>query len=118
MNKILIKCDGGNIILNTVRTVSDIVQILELNLEKPFVLIDKCTLNDEGFEDKVVINPRFVTLVKDITHKEQDVNLEYFIDGKVVAKSLNNDGWIQGLSNGVMDEIKKQQRISCGIISV
>ena len=32
MNKILIKCDGGNIILNTVRTVSDIVQILELNL--------------------------------------------------------------------------------------
>ena len=67
MNKILIKCDGAEIVLDTIRTVSDLVQILELNLKNPFLLINNFTLDDEGFKDEIVINPHFVTLVKDIT---------------------------------------------------
>ena len=67
MNKILIKCDGEVVILDTIRTVSDIRVILELNRENYLFTINNVTLEDEGFKDEVVINPRFVTLVKDIT---------------------------------------------------
>lgn len=67
MNKILIKCDGEVVILDTIRTVSDIRVILELNRENYLFTINNITLEDEGFKDEVVINPRFVTLVKDIT---------------------------------------------------
>ena len=67
MNKLLIKCYGSEIVLDTIRTVSDLVQILELNLKNPFLLINNFTLDDEGFKEEIVINPRFVTLVKDIT---------------------------------------------------
>ena len=31
MNRILIKCDGNEIILDTIRTVSDIARLFELN---------------------------------------------------------------------------------------
>ncbi len=89
MNKILIKCDGAEIVLDTIRTVSDLVQILELNLKNPFLLINNFTLDDEGFKDEIVINPRFVTLVKDITPSN------YWTNKIVLEKNVY--GWLHML---------------------
>lgn len=163
MNKILIKGDGYEVILDTIRTVSEIEQLLRLNIKNDLLLINNFMLSDEGFKDEIVINPRFVTLVKDITpsnywtnkivleknvygwpayalakeikenkivffndeevefkdlrikrieHSQiiltkKDLNIEYYLDGKVVAKPLNNDKGIQDLANKITNEIKK-----------
>ncbi len=119
MNKILIKCDGEKIVLNTIRTISDIVRLLELNRESRLLLIDNHMLDDEGFKEEIVINPRFITLVKDITLNEtQEVKTCICIDNNKVATQLRNDEVLQDLANKITNEIKKQQRNSCSIINV
>lgn len=70
MNKILIICDGEKIILDTIKTVSDIYCLLVMNEENKFLLINNDLLCNEGFNKEILINPSYITLVKDITPTE------------------------------------------------
>nr|UWF89321.1 MAG: hypothetical protein [Bacteriophage sp.] len=70
MNKILIICDGEKIILDTIKTVSDIYYLLVMNKENKFLLINNDLLCNEGFNKEILINPSYITLVKDITPTE------------------------------------------------
>ena len=70
MNKILIICDGEKIILDTSKTVSDIYYFLVMNKEDKFLLINNDLLCNEGFNKEILINPSYITLVKDITPTE------------------------------------------------
>ena len=70
MNKILIICDGEKIILDTIKTVSDIYYLLVMNKENKFLLINNDLLCNEGFNKEILINPSYITLVKDITSTE------------------------------------------------
>ena len=64
LNKILIRCDGEDIIINTIREVAEIARVLEWNRELDILTLDKSVLLDEGFENEIAINPRAVTLIK------------------------------------------------------
>lgn len=64
LNKILIRCDGKDIIINTIRNVSDIARLLEWNIRLDILTLDKKILVDEGFKNEVSIKPRAVTLIK------------------------------------------------------
>ena len=70
MNRILIICDGEKIILDTIKTVSDIYYLLVMNKENKFLLINNDLLCNEGFNKEILINPSYITLVKDITPTE------------------------------------------------
>lgn len=85
MNKILLVYDGEEIVLITKTKVEDIVSFFNLNSDEQFVLL-------ESIDGKIGLNPRLVTLIKDIT-KEKDVpskNLEcnVNIDAKKLAARI------------------------------
>ena len=57
-------------ILDTIKTVSDIYYLLVMNKENKFLLINNDLLCNEGFNKEILINPSYITLVKDITPTE------------------------------------------------
>lgn len=95
MNKILIKCDGNEMVVDTIRTVADIVKLLQLNSHHKLLLINSKLLSDELFKGEFAINPSFVTLVKDIT---KEVNC--LGPTKVVLK-IDNEELLKGLANRI-----------------
>ena len=76
LNKILIRCDGKDIIINTIREVAEISKLLEWNRGLDILTLDKEILVDEGFKNEVAIKPRAVTLIKyinDYINKENRI---------------------------------------------
>ncbi|MDU2491873.1 MAG: hypothetical protein E7D27_15050 [Clostridium celatum] len=66
LNKILIRCDGKDIVINTIREVADIARLLEFNIRLDILILNKRSLEDEGFKNEISIKPRAVTLIKNI----------------------------------------------------
>lgn len=76
LNKIFIRCDGKDIIINTIREVAEISRLLDWNRGLDILTLDNRTLEDEGFKNEVSIKPRAVTLIKyinDYINKENRI---------------------------------------------
>ena len=104
MNKILIKCDGNEIILDTIRTVSDIARLLELNEHNNLLLINNKLLSDELFKEEIAINPSFVTLVKDITAKDTEsieTREDTCLGNEEAIIQIDDNKLFQGLANKI-----------------
>ena len=76
LNKILIRCDGEDIIIDTIRKVSEISRLIKFNLDEQLIVLNDMLLEDEGFKDEIAINPRAVTLIKEVTEDESIIPLE------------------------------------------
>lgn len=70
MNNILIVCDGKEVKIKTKRTVKEICHLIEANNENELLLINSVSLCDREFKSELALKPRKVTLIKDITEKE------------------------------------------------
>lgn len=82
MNKILIKCDGEEIILDTNRKVSEIARVIQYNLEYGLTVLNSFILEDEAFKEEIALEPSKVTLIKDITSEPQ---ITLTLDGEKIA---------------------------------
>lgn len=88
MNKILLICDGKEIILNTTKCVCEIAACLNYNMENEFVVI-------EDAEREIAIKPSKVTLIEDITKKshldsQKDLKCNITFDGEKLAECMAN----------------------------
>ncbi|MGG7058723.1 hypothetical protein ACQPUZ_10535 [Clostridium tertium] len=103
MNKILIRCDGEDIIIDTIRKVSEISWFIEVNSNKQLIVLNDITLEDEGFKDEIAINPRAVTLIKEVTEDESIIPLESSVG-------------IDKLVDKIIKEINKQTRTTIKMV--
>lgn len=88
MNKILLICDGKEIILNTKECVCEIAACLNCNMENEFVVI-------EDAERQIAIVPSKVTLIEDITKKNNlnstnDIKCNITVDVEKLAECMSN----------------------------
>jgi len=97
LNKILIRCDGEDIIIDTIRKVSEISWFIEVNSDEQLIVLDDIALEDEGFKAEIAINPRAVTLIKEVTDDESIIPLE-------------NSAWINKLATEVIKRINENNK--------
>ena len=88
MNKILIRCDGKDIILNTNRKISEVYKFVILNERNTLIPINSVTLEDESFKEEIIIKPTKVTLIQDITNNETIIPLDNKVGLDEFAKEL------------------------------
>lgn len=88
MNKILLVYDGEEIVLITKTKVEDVVGFLNINSDEQFVLV-------ETIEGKIGLNPRLVTLIKDVTKKEkfnlsEDLKCNVIVDAEKLVERIKD----------------------------
>lgn len=93
MNKISLIYDGKEIILNTKSKVEDVVSFFNMNSDEQFVSL-------ESIEGNIGLNPRLVTLIKDITK-----NVE-FNPCKDLKCKVNID--VENLASNIRDILEKE----------
>ena len=73
LSKIIIKCDGEEIIINTELTFEEVAKLIYYHKEIGSSLI---YIEDELYRKTIFLNPRAVSLIKDVTDDESIVPIE------------------------------------------
>ena len=94
LNKISIKCDGEEIVINTEFTLEEVAKLIYYHKEIGSSLID---VEDDLYRKNIFLNPRAVSLIKDVTDDESIIPFE-------------NSEWCNKLATEVIKRINKHHK--------